>query len=144
MSFPSGSLRSGILALKQERYLEAINLLEAFCYCCSLRTDDAEDGHIPDECLLAQVSLVKAYQGSGDLERAIALCQDVTASTHPQVKTWAEQALQVLLNPETQQALPWQCDQILPPILGLGGEDQDRPLQRAAISVLGTSVLGSM
>lgn len=94
MSPPYGSLRAGITALKQERYLEAINLLESFCYCCSIQGSSPRQGErsssrvSSEECALARVALVIAYQGSGDLERSTALCQELleqgeTPSTPP-------------------------------------------------------------
>lgn len=89
MSPPYGSLRAGITALKQERYLEAINLLESFCYCCSIhesspRQKERNGSRInPEECALARVALVMAYQGSGDLERSTALCQELLEQGNP-------------------------------------------------------------
>ncbi|MFT0788125.1 hypothetical protein, partial [Synechococcus sp. H55.10] len=107
MSPPYGSLRAGITALKQERYLEAINLLESFCYCCSIqesspRQKERNGSRIdPEECALARVALVMAYQGSGDLERSTALCQELleqgeTPSTPLWAQEWAAQALPIL------------------------------------------------
>ncbi|MFT0728802.1 hypothetical protein [Synechococcus sp. F70.1] len=107
MSPPHGSLRAGITALKQERYLEAINLLESFCYCCSIQGSSPRQRERsrpkldPEECALARVALVMAYQGSGDLERSTALCQELleqgeTPSTPPWAREWAAQALATL------------------------------------------------
>ncbi|MFS8841817.1 hypothetical protein [Synechococcus sp. W55.2] len=108
MSHPHGSLRAGITALKQERYLEAINLLESFCYCCSIqerqehRLSERNGSRAnPEECVLARVALIMAYQGSGDLERSIALCQELleqkeTPESAPWAREWAAQALPTL------------------------------------------------
>ncbi|MCF2969640.1 hypothetical protein L1047_00310 [Synechococcus sp. Nb3U1] len=112
MSHSTGSLRAGITALKQERYLEAINLLESFCYCCSiqestLRRPSERNGSRmdPSECVLAQVALVIAYQRSGDLERSAALCQELLEQTGiPETSLWAQEwAAQAL--PTLRQAL---------------------------------------
>lgn len=107
MSHATGSLRAGITALKQERYLEAIDLLESFCYCYSLqgssrrrlREENCRVG--PAECALAQVALVMAYQRSGDLERSAALCQELLEQAESNeacqwAKEWAAQALPAL------------------------------------------------
>ena len=107
MSPPYGSLRAGITALKQERYLEAINLLESFCYCCSIqesspRQKERNGSRIdPEECALARVALVMAYQGSGDLERSTALCQELLEQKEIPIaplwaQEWAAQALPTL------------------------------------------------
>lgn len=111
MSHPHGSLRAGITALKQERYLEAINLLESFCYCCSIqerqeslsrRLSERNGSRAdPEECVLARVALIMAYQGSGDLERSTALCQELleqkeTPESAPWAWEWAAQALPTL------------------------------------------------
>lgn len=108
MSHPHGSLRAGITALKQERYLEAINLLESFCYCCSIqerqehRLSERNGSRAdPEECVLARVALIMAYQGSGDLERSTALCQELleekeTPESAPWAREWAAQALPTL------------------------------------------------
>jgi len=112
MSHPHGSLRAGITALKQERYLEAINLLESFCYCCSIQERQERNGSRadPEECALARVALVMAYQGSGDLERSIALCQELLEQKEtPESATWArEWAAQALptLKQASEHAMP--------------------------------------
>ncbi|MDX2271362.1 MAG: hypothetical protein NW237_05360 [Cyanobacteriota bacterium] len=135
MHIPSGSLRSGIEALKQERYLEAINLLEAFCYCCHL-PDHAEEASSED-CLLAGVSLVAAYERSGDLERATALCQEMAAGSPSWAQTWATQALAVLSHPQPKSALPWQQDQShqLPPIQHKAYDCQSVPLHDSILAL---------
>lgn len=88
------SLESGLAALKQERYKEAVQLLENFCHnCFDTRAT---------EYMKAQMGLVKAYGGSGQTDRAIALCHELVATTeNAQVRTWAEQALQTLASKQT-------------------------------------------
>ncbi|MFS8854844.1 hypothetical protein NW851_07500 [Synechococcus sp. H55.7] len=112
MSHPHGSLRAGITALKQERYLEAINLLESFCYCCSIQEKQERNGSRanPEDCALARVALVMAYQGSGDLERSIALCQELleqkeTVESTTWAREWAAQALPTLKQ-ASEHAMP--------------------------------------
>ncbi len=100
------SLQSGLEAIREARYLEAIDLLESYCY--AVDQDLLNPEAKCNSCLLAQIFLVKAYLGSGDLERALALCQLVSESEHPQVKAWAQQALPILYTEELQQNLPQQ------------------------------------
>src|SRR6476469_8292295 len=91
------SLESGLAALKQERYKEAVQLLENFCQnCFDTRAT---------EYMKAQMALVKAYGGSGQTDRAIALCQELVAtSENAQVRTWAEQALQAIASKQPATA----------------------------------------
>ncbi|MGJ5628217.1 M48 family metalloprotease [Nostoc sp. CALU 1950] len=80
------SLQSGLDALKQKRYQEAVELLEQFCRDCVER--DSSD------YLSAQMWLMKAYQATGETEKAKALCQKLMMSENPQARSWAEQASQ--------------------------------------------------
>ncbi len=99
------SLQSGLDALEQDRYLEAIDLLESYCYTCELAATCSASQK--QACLLAQISLVKAYLGSGDLERALALCQAVADTDEdPLAQQWAQAALPILYTEELQQSLP--------------------------------------
>jgi len=77
------SLQSGLDALKQKSYQDAIQLLQAFCQNCG----DSESA----DYLKAQMGLVKAYQGAGQLDAAIALCENLIQNKNSQVRTWAEQ-----------------------------------------------------
>ena len=116
MSQPPECLRTGIEALSQERYLEAIDRLEAYCYRCSIEA--GSQTFPPDSYPLAHICLVKAYLSSGDCERALALCQDVASGSHLVARHWATSAL-----PELQQAvsLSWQEREslTLPPLPAL-------------------------
>ncbi|MFS0515582.1 M48 family metalloprotease [Nostoc sp. UIC 10607] len=80
------SLQSGLDALKQKRYQEAVELLEQFCRDCVER--DSSD------YLSAQMWLMKAYQATGEIEKAKILCQKLMMSENPQARSWAEQASQ--------------------------------------------------
>ncbi len=137
MSPPYGSLRAGIAALKQERYLEAINLLESFCYCCWLHESSPrqkEGSRIdPEECALARVALVMAYQGSGDLERSTALCQELleqggTPSTPLWAQEWAAQALPTLKQASEHSMPPEEVMARLPVLRQL---EECQPLARS-------------
>ncbi len=77
------SLQSGLDALKQKSYQDAIQLLQAFCQ----NSGDPESA----DYLKAQMGLVKAYQGAGQLDNAIALCENLIQNKNSQVRTWAEQ-----------------------------------------------------
>ncbi|MEH1827792.1 MAG: zinc metalloprotease HtpX [Nostoc sp.] len=78
------SLQSGLDALKEKRYQEAVELLEQFCRNCA--------EHDSSDYLSAQMWLMKAYQATGETEKAKALCQKLIMSENPQARSWAEQA----------------------------------------------------
>ncbi len=80
------SLQSALDALNQKRYQEAVELLEQFCRDCA--------EHNSSDYLSAQMWLMKAYQATGESEKAKALCQKLIMSENPQARSWAEQASQ--------------------------------------------------
>ncbi|MDZ8051552.1 MAG: M48 family metalloprotease [Aulosira sp. ZfuVER01] len=80
------SLQSGLDAFNQGRYSEAVQILEQFCR-------NAVDRDSSDY-LSAQMWLMKAYQGTGEVEKATILCQKLMMSDNPQIRSWAEQARQ--------------------------------------------------
>ncbi|MEH2204328.1 MAG: zinc metalloprotease HtpX [Nostoc sp.] len=80
------SLQSALDALNQKRYQEAVELLEQFCRDCA--------EHNSSDYLSAQMWLMKAYQATGETEKAKALCQKLIMSENPQARSWAEQASQ--------------------------------------------------
>jgi Zn-dependent protease with chaperone function len=88
MSSSSELLQAGLEALKQQRYAEAVHLLESFCR----NVENSQS----KEYAQAQMSLVKAYQQNGQLTQAIALCQQLTSHENLQVQTWGQQALSSL------------------------------------------------
>jgi len=88
MTAPSDLLQAGVEALKQQRFPEAIQSLETFC-------DSQPSAHTKDY-LQAQMWLVKAYQGNGQLPEAIALCQQMLTSDHPKVQAWVQRVLPTL------------------------------------------------
>jgi Zn-dependent protease with chaperone function len=82
------SLQAGIEAIKQQRYQEAITLLEAFCL--QSLDDRSED------FLRARMWLVAAYQKTNQNQKAIVLCQQLKKSSNPKVSQWAKQTLEKL------------------------------------------------
>jgi Zn-dependent protease with chaperone function len=80
------SLEVGLVALKRKDYQTAIAHLEAVCQTASDRQFLAK----------AQMGLVKAYDRTGNLEAAIALCQSLQSSSSQQVRDWATQSLENL------------------------------------------------
>ncbi len=84
----SSPLSAGLESLKQGAYEEAIAHLEAFF-------QENPDPQSP-EYLQAYTSLIMAYQGSGNLEYAMLLCQQLLTSPDLQAQIWAEQALKSL------------------------------------------------
>lgn len=91
-------LSTGLEALKQGRYQEAVELLSQFCQGCANPRSK--------EYVQAQMGLVKAYQGIGQIQRAITLCQQLASHSHPQVSSWANVALQQLATAKTTQTPP--------------------------------------
>jgi|GEM_PF-257363 len=85
---------TGQKALRQGCYEAAVEALEDYCHRVNPRTRGYSQ---------AQRSLVKAYQGNGQQEAAIALCQQMTMSEKPIVKAWASQFLHTLMPADTIQ-----------------------------------------
>lgn len=86
MSSELKALQSGLEALKQRQYQEAIGFLEKFCEC---QVNQASF----KELIQAQMGLVKAYAVTGQREKAVKLCHQLAASQNTQVQAWAKQAL---------------------------------------------------
>lgn len=85
MSAHTHLFEAGAEAFKQKRYLDAIQYLETFC---QSYTDPNSNHYIQ-----ARVWLVNAYQGTGQLQEAIALCQQLSVSSPPKIQSWAKQKL---------------------------------------------------
>jgi tetratricopeptide (TPR) repeat protein len=77
-------LQAGQKALKMGRFEEAIEQLELLCH-------GVESTH--KDFAQAQMSLVKAYNGGGKPDWAIALCRHLTTSQKEYVQIWATQFL---------------------------------------------------
>lgn len=81
-------LEKGVQALQQQNYRDAIAHLENFCH------------HFPDSqspyFIQAEMSLVRAYRGQGEQEKAIALCQSLLHNPNQEVATWAKSLFKIL------------------------------------------------
>lgn len=82
-SIPNPSLDAGLAALNQGNYSIAIAHLEG------VRENEL------DETLVSRASqeLVTAYRQHGDIEKAIALCQDLAHDSNPKIRSWADRNL---------------------------------------------------
>lgn len=78
-------LTEGFTAYKERHYPKAIQYLEDYCQGC---TDHYEKDYIQ-----AQMYLVKVYQENAQYSSAIALCEQMTNHTNPQVQAWANKTL---------------------------------------------------
>jgi Zn-dependent protease with chaperone function len=85
-SHAESSLEAGLVALKQGNYHTAITQLEPV----------ATNPDKGNASLQAQVGLVMAYARSGQVPKAIALCENLTQSHNSQVQDWATRALEHL------------------------------------------------
>lgn len=86
-------LQKGLRSLQQQNYQEAISSLESFC---ELYPDVESPFFVQ-----AQMSLVRAYRGLGEDEKAIALCQALLHYADPEVKTWTQSVLKLLSHGDT-------------------------------------------
>ena len=77
------SLAAGLVALKQEKYSDAIAHLESACGI------EVSENNISK----AQMGLVVAYERTGNVQRAIALAQHLANHPNSQVKAWADRTL---------------------------------------------------
>ncbi|MGE5658215.1 MAG: M48 family metalloprotease [Actinomycetota bacterium] len=97
----ANSLEAGLAALKAKDYLAAIAHLEPI----------AETQPNQPSGFQAQMGLVVAYQKTGQVKRAIALCSTLTKNPNEQIKTWADRTLKTLV----KRHLPQQATAPLPP-----------------------------
>jgi Zn-dependent protease with chaperone function len=91
-SHPEPSLEAGLSAVKQGNYQSAIATLEAVVAIGNSNT-----------LLQAQIGLVVAYAKSGNIPKAIALCQTLTQSQNSQVQQWADRTLEQLTLPRKSE-----------------------------------------
>ena len=77
----------GVKALKHGQYEEGISALEEFCLSANPRSKNY---------IQARMWLVKAYNDTGQGDRAFSLCQEMTESEFPQVRDWANKILPTL------------------------------------------------
>ncbi|MTJ52861.1 Zn-dependent protease with chaperone function [Anabaena sp. UHCC 0253] len=92
-SHAESCLEAGLAALKQGNYYTAIANLEPL----------AKDQSQEKICLQAQVGLVMSYARTGEVSKAIALCQNLIANSNPQVQEWATLALEHLHKRKNQK-----------------------------------------
>ena len=89
------SLQAGFDAAKEGRYQEAIPILEEYCRNC------AEQGST--EYCTAQMWLVRGYKATGEIGKALIICQRLMLSEHQKVSDWAGKMYQKLNeSPETE------------------------------------------
>jgi Zn-dependent protease with chaperone function/tetratricopeptide (TPR) repeat protein len=110
-------LKDGQKALKMGRFSEAIKQLETLCGGVAATNKDLAQ---------AQMSLVKAYQGNEQTDRAIALCRQLTISDKDYVQIWATQFL-TKLAPDIviPAAAPAQSSHAAAPESSWGGSDDE-------------------
>ena len=81
-------LQKGIQSLQRQNYPDAIAYLENFCK------------YFPDNespyFVQAEMSLVRAYRGQGEQEKAIALCQSLAHSPNQEVASWSRSLFKIL------------------------------------------------
>ncbi|MFM7439055.1 MAG: M48 family metalloprotease, partial [Snowella sp.] len=81
-------LQKGLQSLQRQNYPDAIAYLENFCK------------YFPDNespyFVQAEMSLVRAYRGQGEQEKAIALCQSLAHSPNQEVASWARSLFKIL------------------------------------------------
>ncbi|MBD2665365.1 zinc metalloprotease HtpX [Richelia sinica] len=87
-SHAESSLEAGLVALKQGNYYAAITKLEPI----------AKNQKQENACLQAKVGLVMAYARTGEVAKAVALCQNLMESSNAQVQEWSKRALKHLKN----------------------------------------------
>ena len=90
-------LKDGQKFLKMGRFAESIEKLEAVCA-------GVETSH--KDLVQAQMSLVKAYQGSEQVARSIALCHHLKTSDKEYVQIWATEFLIKLTPAVESESIP--------------------------------------
>lgn len=82
------SLQAGFDAAKEGRYQEAIPLLEEYCRSCAEQSSA--------EYCTAQMWLVRGYKATGEIGKALIICQRLMQSEHQKVSDWASKMYQKL------------------------------------------------
>lgn len=112
-SSPNADLEAGLAAIAQKQYNEAIAYLEPI----------AEADPKRSRTIRAKMGLVAAYEHTGQVKLAIALCRQLTQSSQDKVKHWGETALKTL-----QKRYP-QIENSQPPVVETGFMAFDPTLQ---------------
>lgn len=89
LGMPPMLLEDGLKALQNKQYPTAIELLDAYCH------SDEVDRRSPFY-VQAQIALARAYRGSGELDKAIALCHLLETYPNSEVQTWATGFISIL------------------------------------------------
>lgn len=89
MSLQFELLQTAIEAYQQQRYHEAVEILENYC--------NSSD-HNSKYYLQAQFWLIKAYQKTNQSQQAIALARQLSTHPNPEAQKWAKLALESLNN----------------------------------------------
>lgn len=79
---PFKEYRSGLLALEKQDYAEAVQRLESY-YQASPKPGSLEHYQV---CK----ALVKAYEQINEVDKAIAICQELTQCDKPNIRSWAK------------------------------------------------------
>jgi Zn-dependent protease with chaperone function len=98
-------LDAGLAALKRQEYGTAITHLESLFRTPAERTVQ----------LKAKMGLVMAYEKSGNVQEAIALCQTLGNSSHLQTRRWAAKALAEIAQRHPEAAALAQSIEVMPP-----------------------------
>ncbi|GAB4149305.1 MAG: hypothetical protein Fur0046_27920 [Cyanobacteria bacterium J069] len=127
-------LDAGLAALKRQEYGTAIAHLEGL-----FRTPAERSVQ-----LKAKMGLVMAYEKSGNVQEAIALCETLSSSSHLQTRRWAAKALAEIAQRHPEAAAPAaasaQSIETAPPTTrSLAGNDLAAGLTRAPGSRLSSS-----
>ena len=91
----STSLEAGLTAIQQGQHQDAIAILEAFCHDCAV------NGCCDRDYLQAQMHLVKIYQQTAQIDRAVRLARQLHRCRNAQVQIWAQQTLHQMATPPT-------------------------------------------
>ncbi|WP_013323123.1 M48 family metalloprotease [Gloeothece verrucosa] len=91
-------LQDGLTALREQRYSQAVELLEEFC----TQAANANDPTLSQ----GQMALIKAYYSNGQTDKAIALAEELTHHLDSQVSQWAQEFLKGLTPKNNPQANP--------------------------------------
>jgi Zn-dependent protease with chaperone function len=83
---PNTNLETGLAAISQKQYTKAIAILEPIAAAYPQRSRG----------IRASMGLVVAYEQTGEVQKAITLCRQLTQSSQDKVKNWADRRLQTL------------------------------------------------
>lgn len=94
MASQQEELKAGITAQQQGQYAQAVSILEQVWQTAA----PGSSVHVQ-----AQMYLIMAHQGCGQLEQALMLCRPLLSSPLPQVQEWAQQVLPQLQQDQEQR-----------------------------------------